>query len=61
MDFDEEGVDVEWEGHEFRLRRGVVERASGKDYRDVTDHEVMRMIDRSVELEPPARRIGDLL
>lgn len=61
MDFDEEGVDVEWEDHEFRLRRRVVERAAGKDYRDVTDHEVVWMIDRSAEPTKPARRIGDLL
>lgn len=61
LKFDDEGVDVVWEGHEFRLRRRVVERAAAKDYLDVTDHEVMRMIDRDAELDPPARRIGDLI
>lgn len=59
--FDSEGVDVEYEGHEFRMRREVVERAADEDYHDVTDHEVARMVDRDLDLETPARRIGDIL
>lgn len=61
MDFDDSGVDVEYEGHDFRLRKKLVEEATGKSYRDATDRDVMRMIDRSAEFDSPARRIGDLL
>ncbi|MDY6779758.1 MAG: DUF5800 family protein [Halobacteria archaeon] len=61
FEFDEEGVDVTWDGHEFRMRRRVVERAADKEYLDVTDHEVLRMIDREHETSGPARRIGDIL
>ncbi len=59
--FDSEGVSVEYEGHEFRMRREVVERAADEDYYDVTDHEVARMVDHDIEPEGPARRIGDIL
>ncbi|MFB6283944.1 MAG: DUF5800 family protein [Halobacteria archaeon] len=61
LDFKKEGIDVEYEGHDFRLRKKVVEEATGKQYRDATDHDVMRMIDRSVEFNSGARRIGDIL
>ncbi len=59
--FDSEGVDVEYQGHEFRMRREVVERAADKDYYDVTDQEVAYMVDREIEPEGVARRIGDIL
>jgi len=59
--FDSEGVDVEYDGHDFRMRKRVIERAADKDYLDITDHEVARMIEREIELEGPARRIRDIL
>lgn len=59
--FDSEGVSVEYDGHDFRMRREVVERAADKDYYDVTDHEVVSMVDDDIEPESPARRIGDIL
>lgn len=59
--FDKEGADVEHEGHDFRMRKEVIEGAAGKNYFDVTDHEVMRMIEKDPVLEGPAKRIGDLI
>jgi len=59
--FDSEGVDVEYDGHEFRMRAEVIARAADKEYLDVTDHEVARMIDKDMELDSPPKRIGDHL
>jgi len=59
--FDSEGVDVEHDGHEFRMDRQVIERAADKDYLDVTDHEVARMIEKKMQVEGSARRIKDIL
>ncbi|MDY7082054.1 MAG: DUF5800 family protein [Halobacteria archaeon] len=61
FDFDEDGVDVEWEGHEFRMRSEVIEEAANKDYLDVTDHEIMRMIERNPSLDGPAKKVKDIL
>lgn len=61
FDIDEEGVDVEWRDHEFRLRRQVIEGATGKEYRDVTDHEIYRMIEDDPDIESAAVRVGDLV
>ncbi len=58
---DSEGVDVEYQGHEFRIRGEVVARAADKDYLDVTDHEIAEMVDTDIEPDSPARRLGDLL
>ncbi len=59
--FDSEGVDIQYEGHEFRMRAEVIARAADKEYLDVTDHEVARMVDTDIELESPPKRIGDHL
>jgi len=59
--FDSEGVDVEYDGHEFRMRAEVIARAADKEYLEVTDHEVARMIDKDMELDSPPKRIGDHL
>jgi len=59
--FDSEGVDIEYDGHEFRMRAEVVARAADKDYLDVTDHEVARMVERDMELESPPKCVGDHL
>ncbi len=59
--FDSEGVDIVYEGREFRMRAEVIARAADKDYLDVTDHEVARMVDKDIEPESPPKRIGDHL
>ena len=59
--FDSEGVDVEYDGHEFRMRAEVIARAADKEYLEVTDHEVARMVEEDIELESPPKRIGDHL
>lgn len=61
LTFDDEGVDVEYENIEFRLERGLIEEATEKVYWDVTDHEVLRIIDPDPQLRGQARRIGDIL
>lgn len=58
---DEEGVDVEYEGTQFRLEKSLIEEATGKDYRSVTDHEVLQLIEENPTFSREPRRIGDLL
>lgn len=59
--FDAEGVDVDYEGTSFRLERELIERATEKAYRDVTDHEVLKLVEPDPQLNGEPRRIGDLL
>ncbi len=59
--FDEAGVDVVYEGTEFRLERDLIEEAVGKSYPDVTDHEVLQMVAEQPSLQGEPRRIGDIL
>ncbi|XGI84552.1 DUF5800 family protein [Halorutilales archaeon Cl-col2-1] len=59
--FDRDGVDVEYDGHEFRMRKEVVEGASGKDYLETTDLEVVGMIDTDIKSTKPATKIKDLV
>jgi hypothetical protein len=59
--FDEDGVDVVYEGTEFRLEKGLIEEAIEKSYPDVTDHEVLQMVDEDPALGGEPRRIGDIL
>ncbi|WP_256392835.1 DUF5800 family protein [Natronoarchaeum rubrum] len=59
--FDEQGVDVVYEGTEFRLERVLIEDAIQKDYFDVTDHEVLQMVAEDPELGGEPRRIGDIV
>jgi hypothetical protein len=59
--FDDDGVDATYEGVDFRLDRELVEEATEKSYYDVTDHEVLALIDDSLDLEGEPRRIGDIL
>jgi len=61
LSFDEEGVDVVYQGTEFRLEKELVEQATEKSYPDVTDHEVLQMIDDDPSLSGEPRRIGDIL
>ncbi|WP_207588126.1 DUF5800 family protein [Halomontanus rarus] len=59
--FDDDGVDVVYEGTEFRLEKPLIEEAIEKQYRDVTDHEVLQIVDKDPNLQGEPRRIGDIL
>ena len=61
LSFDETGVDVVYEGTEFRLEKSLVEDAIGKSYVDVTDHEVLKIVEEEPSLSGEPRRIGDIL
>ena len=61
LSFDENGVDVVYEGTEFRLEKALIEEAVGKSYPDVTDHEVLQMVEKNPQLSGEPRRIGDII
>ena len=61
LSFDEDGVDVEYEGTEFRLEKDLVEEATQKSYPDVTDHEVLQMVEENPPLSGEPRRVADIL
>ncbi|WP_254537362.1 DUF5800 family protein [Halomarina litorea] len=61
LSFDETGVDVVYEGTEFRLEKALIEEAIGKSYPDVTDHEVLQMVEEAPSLSGEPRRIGDII
>ncbi|PSQ50934.1 hypothetical protein BRD15_00495 [Halobacteriales archaeon SW_6_65_15] len=59
--FDEDGVDVVYEGTEFRLSKDLIEGATGKSYFDVTDHEVLKIVEKEPDLAGEPRRVGDIV
>jgi hypothetical protein len=61
LSIEEDGIDVEYAGTEFRLEQDLIETATGKDYPDITDHEVLKLIEENPALSGEPRRIGDLL
>jgi hypothetical protein len=61
LSFDEQGVDVVYEGTEFRLEKDLIEEAIQKEYLDVTDHEVLKIIEENPSLSGEPRRIGDIV
>jgi hypothetical protein len=61
LSFDEQGVDVIYEGHEFRLEKSLIEDAIQKPYPDVTDHEVLQIVEESPSLSGEPQRIGEVL
>ncbi|MEF8826602.1 MAG: DUF5800 family protein [Halapricum sp.] len=61
LSFDEQGVDVIYEGHEFRLEKSLIEEATQKSYPDVTDHEVLKIVEEEPSLSGEPRRIGEVL
>ncbi|WP_436935233.1 DUF5800 family protein [Halovenus marina] len=61
LSFDEEGVDVIYEGTEFRLEKALLEEAIDKEYPAMTDHEVLQIIDEDPALSGEPQRIGDIL
>ena len=61
LSFDEQGVDVVYEGHDFRLEKSLVEDAVRKSYPDVTDHEVLELVEADPVLSGEPRRIADIV
>ena len=61
LSFDKTGVDVVYEGTEFRLEKDLIEEATEKSYTDVTDHEVLKIVEKNPELSGEPARIGDIL
>jgi hypothetical protein len=61
LSFDEDGVDVVYEGTEFRLEKALIEEAVGKRYPDVTDHDVLKLVEKDPALGGEPRRIGDIV
>lgn len=61
LSFDDKGVDVEYEGTEFRLEKDLIEDATEKAYPDVTDHEVLKIVEKNPTLTGEPRRVGDIL
>jgi hypothetical protein len=61
LSFDDKGVDVEYEGTQFRLDKDLIEDATEKAYPDVTDHEVLKIVEKNPSLSGEPRRIGDIL
>lgn len=61
LSFDDEGVDVVYQGTEFRLECDLVEDAIGKPYMDVTDHEVLKIVEANPQLTGEPRRIADII
>lgn len=61
LSFDEDGVDVVYEGIDFRLERQLIEEAVGKPYPDVTDHEILRIVEKDPDVSGQARQVKDLL
>jgi len=61
LSFDEEGVDVVYEGTEFRLEADLVSEAVGRPYLDVTDHQVLQIVDPDPAISGEPRRIGDIV
>jgi hypothetical protein len=60
LSFDEQGVDVVYEGTEFRLERALVEDAIGKSYPEITDHEVLKIVEPDPSLSGEPQRIADI-
>lgn len=61
LSFDEQGVDVVYEGTEFRMEKSLIEEATRKRYPDVTDHEVLQLVEDEPALSGEPRRIQDIL
>jgi hypothetical protein len=61
LSFDKQGVDVVYEGTEFRLEKSLVEDAIQKPYHDVTDHEVLQIVEENPALSGEPRRVGDIV
>jgi len=61
LSFDEQGVDVVYDGTEFRLEKSLIEDAVQKSYPDVTDHEVLQIVEPDPSLSGEPRRIAEIV
>ncbi|WP_435195616.1 DUF5800 family protein [Natronomonas sp. EA1] len=61
LSFDDKGVDVIYEGTEFRMEKALIEEATGKAYPNVTDHEVLHLVEDDPQLSNEPRRIKDII
>ena len=61
LSFDQEGVDVVYEGTEFRMEKELIEEATQKEYPDVTDHEVLQLIEEYPSLSGEPRLIVEII
>jgi hypothetical protein len=61
LSFDKQGVDVVYDGTEFRLEKSLIEDAIQKSYPDVTDHEVLKIVEENPSLSGEPRRIADII
>ena len=61
LSFDDQGVDVVYDGTEFRLEKSLIEDAVQKSYPDVTDHEVLRIVEPDPSLSGEPRRIAEIV
>ena len=61
LSFDERGVDVVFEGHEFRMDKDLIEEATRKRYPDVTDHDVLKLVESDPAISGEPRRVADIL
>jgi hypothetical protein len=61
LSFEDDGVDIVYQGTEFRMERDLIEEATQKNYHDVTDHEVLQLVEPDPALSGEPRRIGDIV
>jgi len=61
LSFEDDGVDVVNEGTDFRMEKALIEEATQKNYQDVTDHEVLQLVEPNPALSGEPRRIGDIV
>ena len=61
LSFDEHGVDVVYERTEFRLEKALIEDATQKSYPDVTDHEVLQLVEPEPALSGEPQRIAEIV
>ena len=61
LSFDEQGVEVIYEGTEFRLEAELIEEATRKEDPEVTDHEVLQLVEENPALTEEPRRVADIL
>ena len=61
LSFHEGGVDVVYNGTSFTLEVDLIEEATGKSYLDVTDHEILQIVEEHPTLDGEPVRIGDVL
>jgi hypothetical protein len=61
LSFDEQGVDVVYEGTDFRLEKALIEEATDKPYPEVTDHEVLKLIEANPALSGEPQRIAEII